>query len=186
MTSSQPPTVPLTILQADHAGKITSEECQLVGTRWRIMHHPATCLEDSLSFSPHPFSPLKTVIPEQNLSWSLHMNPLSPQIANFSDESTFPFYWHLPLELLANEWQTGEPGFGNNRPIKTVDLKLSGASGWWRHQYARRVTCLDSMERWYRLLPSGASLPCPICLPLAAQICALYNNTVIITLFRVL
>lgn len=101
---------------------------------------------------------------EQNLSWSLDMNPLSPQIASFSDESTFPFYWHLPLKLLANEWQTGKPGFGNNRPIKTVDWKLPGASGWWRHQYARRVTCLDSMERWYRLLPSGPSLPCPICL----------------------
>lgn len=56
------------------------------------MHNPATCLEDSLRFFPHPFSPLKTVMVEQNLSWSLDMNPLSPQIASFSDESTFPFY----------------------------------------------------------------------------------------------
>ena len=57
-----------------------------------------------------PFFPLKTAMAEQSLqSYPLDMSPPSPQTAIFSDLSTFPFYWHLPLELLAFEQQATKP-----------------------------------------------------------------------------
>ena len=62
--------------------------------------------------SPHPppFFPLKTAMAEQNLqSCPLDVSPPSPQIAILSDLSTFPFYWHLPLELLALEQRAAKP-----------------------------------------------------------------------------
>ena len=63
--------------------------------------NPTPCLSESLRFPPR-LSPLKTVMAEQNLqNWS--QDTPSPQIARFSDESTFPFYWYFPLELLAFE-----------------------------------------------------------------------------------
>lgn len=57
---------------------------------------------------------LTTVLAEQNLwSWSQDTSLPAPQIASFSNWSGFPFYWHLPLELLAFERWATEPRFGN-------------------------------------------------------------------------
>lgn len=56
------------------------------------------------------FFPLKTAMAEQNVqSCPLDMSSPSPQIAIFSDLSTFPFYWHLPLALLAFEQRAAKP-----------------------------------------------------------------------------
>ena len=83
--SSLLPTAVLAILQEDHVGKVKSEESQPVCMQWKMMQNPASCLDDSLKFFS-PFSPLKTVMAEQNLqSWSLDTSPPSPQIAGFSD-----------------------------------------------------------------------------------------------------
>ena len=84
MTSSLPLTAPLRILQVDHAGNVTSEE----RARLHAMENDAesNLLPQWFTEILPPFSPLKTVMAEQNLqSWSQVMSPPSPQIASFSD-----------------------------------------------------------------------------------------------------
>ena len=88
--SSLPATVPLAILQADHVGKIMSEESQPDCRQWRRMQNPTFYFNDLARFFP-PVFPLKSVMAKQNLqSWSLDIRPPSLQNAAFS-YSTFPF-----------------------------------------------------------------------------------------------
>ena len=85
MTSSLPITAPLGILQADHAGKVTSEERVSQSAHngeWCRIQLPAL----SIHWDSSPFSLLKTVMAEQNLwSWSRDMSLPSPQNAGFSE-----------------------------------------------------------------------------------------------------
>ena len=97
MTSSLPTTAPLAILQADHMGKITSEE--RVSLYVMEDDTESNLLPWWFTEILPPFLPLKTVTAEQNFqSQSWDMSPPSPQIASFSDWTIFPFYWHLPLD----------------------------------------------------------------------------------------
>ena len=113
MTSSLPPTASLSNPADRSHGQdnIWRESASL-----HSMENPTSCLDDSLRFFfLPPFFLLKTIMAEQNLqSWSLDTSPPSSEIASFSDKNTFPFYWHLPLELLAYEQRAAEPRFGNN------------------------------------------------------------------------
>ena len=87
-------------LQVDHVSKTASqgrsEEVSRSACNGKMMKNLTSCLNDYDCF---PFFPLNIVMAEQNLqSWSLDTSLPSPQIALFSEWSTFPFYWHLPLD----------------------------------------------------------------------------------------
>ena len=48
MASFVPPVAPVTIQQADHTGKITSEQSQPVCSQWSMVQDPASCLTEIL------------------------------------------------------------------------------------------------------------------------------------------
>lgn len=71
----------------------------------RMIMNLTSALMTNWDFFP-PFFPLKILLAKQNLrSWSLDKNPPSPPMAAFSEYSIFLLYWHLPLDLIAVEWQ---------------------------------------------------------------------------------
>ena len=70
MSSSLPASGPLAILQADHTGKITSEDCQ-DSLHARENDAESNLLPQRFTEILPLFFPLKTVMTEQNIwSWS--------------------------------------------------------------------------------------------------------------------
>lgn len=101
-----PSPAPLAILQADHVGKLTSEESASLHAM-ESDAEPHLLPQYFTEILPPPFfSPLKTITAEQDLwsgSWDTSVPSL--QIASLSDKNNFPSYWHLPFPhwLLSRE-----------------------------------------------------------------------------------
>ena len=93
------PTAPLTILQADHVGKITSEKRSwgvsqpAHNGKWQRSWHPAWMIQRYF-----PLFPLKTGMVQQDL-WSCSggVRPPSPQTSRILIKETFLFCQPLPL-----------------------------------------------------------------------------------------
>lgn len=97
MTSPLPPVVCLAILQADHVGKITSEE-RKQGVGHSLMEHVKSLtsfLDDSLTFFPlwHP-SWLSRILRVGFEEMSLP----SPQVVGLWIKANFPLCQQLPLK----------------------------------------------------------------------------------------
>ena len=111
--SSLPATVPLAILQADHVGKITSEESQPDCRQWRRMQNPTFYFNDLARFFP-PVFPLKSVMAKQNLqSWfGGHESTFSPDCWLFSLNQHF-FLPTFAFQVLIFRQQSTRPEVSN-------------------------------------------------------------------------
>lgn len=111
--------------------KITFEEIvsqsALKGKRFRFQPPASMFHWDSCRPAPLPtLFPSKTVLAEKNFgSWSQDMSPPSPQVASFSDYSTFPADTCLCTCWLMSSSSWTELEFGNKPLPRPAELGLA-------------------------------------------------------------